>query len=361
MGFPSKIREDIFVKSARHCCVCHRYKGIKVEIHHILPKKQGGEDTFENAISLCFDCHSDAGHYFAGHPKGSKFSPEELLKHKNEWFRIVQEHQIESSNLPNVELIIKDGHFEPVFIKEVTKFVDKNIFRSSAKLLGKDSLDFFDNLKEDNNFENNKKFIPFYYQYAKDYILDNYKRFPSFKETIIEIIPELFFRQKDNTYTLHLRDYVTNGESFGKPLVMVDGLLLQDVNELFDYNTNNIYKISTINKPYSYGSKIFSGVVSIITFNKEYESKSNKIRPITLERCDTEKDFFPVIYEADNTYDRIPDYRYQIAWETNLSLKNNTNSIEFYTSDISGKFEIYMEGFSLNGEPLSIKKYFTVD
>ena len=78
MGFPSKIREDIFVKSARHCCVCHRYKGIKVEIHHILPKKQGGEDTFENAISLCFDCHSDAGHYFAGHPKGSKFSPEEL-------------------------------------------------------------------------------------------------------------------------------------------------------------------------------------------------------------------------------------------------------------------------------------------
>jgi hypothetical protein len=28
----------------------------------------------------------DAGHYFAGHPKGSKFSPTELLRHKGEWF-----------------------------------------------------------------------------------------------------------------------------------------------------------------------------------------------------------------------------------------------------------------------------------
>ena len=76
--------------SARHCAVCRRYKGVKIEVHHIKPKNQGGKDTFENAIPLCFDCHSDAGHYFANHPKGTKFSPAELKKHKKEWFRIVQ-------------------------------------------------------------------------------------------------------------------------------------------------------------------------------------------------------------------------------------------------------------------------------
>lgn len=94
MGFSSKIQSEILVASARHCCVCHRYRGVKVEIHHILPQEQGGQDTFENAIPLCFDCHSDAGHYFAKHPKGTKFSPQELKKHKETWFNIVKENKI---------------------------------------------------------------------------------------------------------------------------------------------------------------------------------------------------------------------------------------------------------------------------
>lgn len=59
-----------------------------------MPKDKGGDDSFENAIALCFDCHADAGHYFDGHPKGSKFSPEELVKHKIAWFSIVQENNI---------------------------------------------------------------------------------------------------------------------------------------------------------------------------------------------------------------------------------------------------------------------------
>lgn len=98
MAFSQKIKQEIFVLAARHCCVCHKSKGVKLEAHHITPKQQGGLDTIENAISLCFDCHADAGHYFAGHPKGSKFSPEELLKHKETWFKIVRENKIISVN-----------------------------------------------------------------------------------------------------------------------------------------------------------------------------------------------------------------------------------------------------------------------
>jgi hypothetical protein len=98
MGFTPKIKENILVASARHCCVCHRYKGVKIEIHHIIPKEQGGKDTFKNAIPLCFDCHSDAGHYFAKHPKGTKFSIKELKKHKESWFSIVEKNTIPLKN-----------------------------------------------------------------------------------------------------------------------------------------------------------------------------------------------------------------------------------------------------------------------
>ncbi len=90
MSFPATIRERALVASARHCCVCHRYKGIKIEVHHIIPKASGGTNDFDNAIVLCFDCHADAGHYNPEHPRGTKFSPRELRLHRDAWYDIVK-------------------------------------------------------------------------------------------------------------------------------------------------------------------------------------------------------------------------------------------------------------------------------
>ena len=104
MGFSKNIKEDALVASARHCSVCHKWKGVKLEVHHINPKEQGGLDTAENAIVLCFDCHADAGHYFAKHPKGTKFTPKELKKHKKEWLEIVKKNKIQ---IPDQDISIK--------------------------------------------------------------------------------------------------------------------------------------------------------------------------------------------------------------------------------------------------------------
>lgn len=94
MGFSSVVHERTLVAAARHCCVCHRYKGVKVEVHHIIPHSQGGTDDFENAIPLCFDCHADAGHYNAKHPKGSRISPRELRLARDRWYEIVERNGI---------------------------------------------------------------------------------------------------------------------------------------------------------------------------------------------------------------------------------------------------------------------------
>lgn len=203
-------------------------------------------------------------------------------------------------------------------------------------------------------------FKPFYSYNAKEYILDEYKRFPTFKETIIEIVPAVYFKENKDNYTLHIRDYITAGESFGNALVLIDGLLLQDVNELFNYNTNNIYKISVVNKAYSYGSKLFSGIISITTFNREYTPKSKNILPIQMERCNTIKTYQPLVYDSGKDLTRLPDFRYQLAWDDNVTITKNPTPFHFYTSDIEGKFEISLEGFSSKGEPLSLKEYFEV-
>lgn len=73
----------------RRCCLCHKFAGGKMECHHIDPAAKGGKNTFENCIPLCFDCHAEAGHYNEKHPKGTKFSPAELLGHRDRWFATI--------------------------------------------------------------------------------------------------------------------------------------------------------------------------------------------------------------------------------------------------------------------------------
>ncbi|MEQ8258841.1 MAG: HNH endonuclease signature motif containing protein [Alcanivorax sp.] len=97
MGFPKGVKNRILVAAARHCCVCHRYKGVGVEAHHIIQEADGGPNTYENAIALCFDCHAAAGHYNSRHPRGTKFSPEELRLARKTWLEMVEKNQIHPS------------------------------------------------------------------------------------------------------------------------------------------------------------------------------------------------------------------------------------------------------------------------
>ncbi len=96
MPFAPKIKEDALLASARRCAVCKKYNGVGVEVHHIVAEASGGPNTFDNAIVLCFDCHMSAGHYNAKHPRGTKFSPSELRRHRDDWYKRVRDSKTSS-------------------------------------------------------------------------------------------------------------------------------------------------------------------------------------------------------------------------------------------------------------------------
>jgi HNH endonuclease len=190
MGFSKKVKEDILVASARHCCVCHRYKGIKIEIHHILPKEQGGKDTFENAISLCYDCHSDAGHYFSKHPKGTKFSPSELKKHKESWFEIVKNNNISQKTKSLIHsrfIITKDFSL----IKEIINRDLSNFPIKDTLLIENESLDFIKQITKNKTYRN-EEIQNLLNIDLKDYL----KKFPSAKTNVVDKEEHIFFHHK---------------------------------------------------------------------------------------------------------------------------------------------------------------------
>lgn len=86
MGFPADLKEQALLACGRYCCLCHKFCGLKIELHHIVQASEGGRDTFENCIPLCFDCHGDMRSYDHKHPKGTKYTPLELKGHRDKWY-----------------------------------------------------------------------------------------------------------------------------------------------------------------------------------------------------------------------------------------------------------------------------------
>lgn len=222
----------------------------------------------------------------------------------------------------------------------------------------------------ENAYYNNKKdsvhkteaIKAFYEPVAKEYILDDYTRFPTLKETVIEIVKEMYYDQKDKKYTLHLRDYSIYTQSPEPALVLVDGLILQDSNELFEYSTNNISKISVIPGLYYLGPKAFNGLISFTTKNQDFISNQSGsyLLNATILRPSIKKEYYKPNYSDKSKNERIPDYRYQLLWIPQLTLNSNETPVSFYTSDVTGTFEITLEGFTDSGIPISLKNTFEV-
>ena len=93
MAFPSKVAEDALVACGRFCCLCHRFAGTHIAIHHINQKSDGGLDDFDNAIPLCLDCHAEMGTTDAHHPIRKAYSPSELKRHRDNWYKRVAENK----------------------------------------------------------------------------------------------------------------------------------------------------------------------------------------------------------------------------------------------------------------------------
>ncbi|HUG70912.1 MAG TPA: HNH endonuclease signature motif containing protein [Pirellulaceae bacterium] len=90
MAWPRKVKENLLVRCGRHCCICNKFCAAKIEIHHIIPESEGGATAEDNGIPVCFDCHADIKHYNDKHPRGTKFSPGELRRHRERLFNLVK-------------------------------------------------------------------------------------------------------------------------------------------------------------------------------------------------------------------------------------------------------------------------------
>lgn len=91
MAINEKKAAELMALCHRRCCICHRFCGVKMELHHMQPKESGGSDDIDNIIAVCFECHAEIASYNDKHPRGRKFKLEELRLHKKQWLEICRD------------------------------------------------------------------------------------------------------------------------------------------------------------------------------------------------------------------------------------------------------------------------------
>ena len=94
MPFNADTRRRVLLWCDRHCCLCKKVCGVNIEVHHIDPEGQDGADDIDNALPLCFECHSFVQHYNDFHPRGSKYKPEELRARREQVYEEFTRHLV---------------------------------------------------------------------------------------------------------------------------------------------------------------------------------------------------------------------------------------------------------------------------
>jgi hypothetical protein len=209
---------------------------------------------------------------------------------------------------------------------------------------------------------------PFYGNHQDVYNLDDYTRFPDVKETVIEIIEHAWTKKDNNGKQV----FVVRGREFDPyygsdllPLVMVDGVFIQDHERIIEYQAKKVKSISVLRDEYYYGSQIYKGIINIKTIKGEFDKELSEayLKKVKLFKPRPKKNYFNQWYDdaTKKESSRIPDFRQQLLWMPEFKLRNIEQGIEFFTSDIKGVYEITFEGFTNQGKPISVKKTFSVN
>ncbi len=197
--------------------------------------------------------------------------------------------------------------------------------------------------------------------------LDDYTRFPTFEETMVEIVPNAGYRNggKGNDFIKVAQDYETYNEEFNDypSIIVIDGVFIPNHEKIRTYDARNIEKISLIRDKFRLGGVDYQGIVSVETFNGNYLETHGyeNSSVINFKKPEPIKNYYNQRYDLeDGRFSRIPDYRRLLFWKPHIVIDKNSYEFEFFTSDVTGEYEIMLNGFTSYGKPITLTKTFSV-
>ena len=185
------------------------------------------------------------------------------------------------------------------------------------------------------------------------------------KEVFTEVVKHVWTGNDSNgNKVVKVRNFEYNKDSEFLPLVFVDGIFVQEHENLLEYNALKVDEVSVLRNQYKFGTQDYQGVILIKTIADDYSNKlsGEYLKDIGLFKPERRKSYFKQAYLKNNEQltNRTPDFRSQLLWEPSIDLVANEMSFQFFTSDNIGDYQISLEGFTIEGKPVSIREIISV-
>lgn len=188
------------------------------------------------------------------------------------------------------------------------------------------------------------------------YHLDDYTRFPSIQEIIVELLPTV--RLRNGKIELVVSDGTGLIRRFkDNILVMMDGVVIPDMNLLMNLDAMLLDDIYVCTEPFVAGHILYNGIVNFVS-KKGYVKAMNF--PENVYVLDFKGVRYPVAYPG--TVPEGNDVRQLLYWHPGLKIKDEeTHRIPLVSPAYSGRFCVMAEGLSATGEPVKAVTWFEVE
>jgi len=183
----------------------------------------------------------------------------------------------------------------------------------------------------------------------------DYISLPDFLEITVEILAQVRIVKEDGKFAIKVFNTLLKEFNKSDPAIFLDGVYVDDINKIIKLGSNQIQKIEIVDTERAFGDLVFSGVISIISKDKEIirtKPTINSLRVKNMSFSNTDDIVNFNSYIPQNKH--IPFVKQLLYWHPNLELNVNTSTnFEFYTSDNIANFLIHVEGITEDGRPIS--------
>jgi len=204
--------------------------------------------------------------------------------------------------------------------------------------------------------------LPFYGSASEKYLLDDYTRFPVMEEVMREYVPGVLVRKHNNKFHFIVPDVINHTVFSETPLILLDGVPLFEEDDIMNFDPLRVKQLDVITQRYFLGPAEFSGVVSYITYKGNLNGFQLNPKCIVLDYdgLELQREFYSPDYSSKSDV-RIPDFRSLAYWNPSIeTTSHHQQKVEFFTSDLPGKYQIVIEGISNQGKSGTGIFYFTV-
>jgi hypothetical protein len=198
---------------------------------------------------------------------------------------------------------------------------------------------------------------PFYNKADEVIVINDYIDLDDLSMYFTELPGNVHLHKRDGQYEMRIINFA-NMQLFQAPLIMVDYVVVNDLQQVLKMNPKDINRIEIVREYYQKGDANFGGIINFISNKNDFASYdfSNSSVSISYDFLTKQS-----LWQNAKPIDNKPDARTTLFWLTNIKTAENTIPLSFYTSDMSGEFVLIVQGLNAKGIPFYYSQEFIVE